>query len=477
MSKSYYGIDFGTTSSAVVELLALDDNDFKLLNKGDNQGRPIPSVVAINKITGEVVVGREAKDKKYELMNNSVYIPSIKMHLGEEWKTEIAGKEWTVVDVAAEIFKGLKENTRGEMEKAVVAVPIGFSANKRYAIRKAAQIAGIEIASFVSEPTAAFFSNYEHLCSCHNVVVFDWGGGTLDISVIRHENGKIEEMATGGLNIAGNNIDEKLARKVHEKICRKRGLNISYENVPATDKDNLIKRAEEIKIQFSDGEEDELTVRLNHYCNLQIIRETVTYDWFKEIIMPEISQAIGVMKEAIKNAGLNNENIDRILMTGGSSGLYPLYESLSAEYTDEKLWWTEENMWDVGKGTAMLSKRKGCYHSNQDVFLVMSNGSHFPLIQKGNEITHDVRNAFFGLTDQSEEVRLVFGGSEDLKDYAIFAAKAYGFLEEKIKMTYQVTENLIFQVKVISDRVGNDKEYLGTWEYDKLKLYYTLPRK
>lgn len=477
MGTGLYGIDFGTTSSAVVELVADDRGRTTLTNHGDLRDRPIPSDVAIDRTDGTIYRGREAKDKRNQLKENCEYIASIKMHIGKGWKQNIAGKVWTDVDVAAQVFSELKANTQDDMKAAVVAVPIGCSAQARKSIRQAADMAGIDITSFVSEPTAAFFANYNKLKHCNNVVIFDWGGGTLDVSVIRHQDGKIEELATKGLAMAGNDIDDKLARRIHAKICKKHNMDMAYEQIPPVDKDKLINKAEDIKINFSSTDADVLPIRMTSYCNLGAIRETITYDWFKEIILPDVEHAVKIMRDTIVDAGLNDTNIDMVLLTGGSSGLAPLYDVLIENYDDDKLFWTETNMWDVGRGAAMLSQNTGSYHSSQKIALRLSDGGEFNLLKPGDPVDARVRKAAFALTDQTEEARLAFFGSEDLRDNTKFTVPAYGFLDERIILTYGVTQDLVLRLEAYSDRKGRDKDSLGTWEYDRLKLYYVLPEK
>lgn len=157
--KYYFGIDFGTTSCATVGYTVIKDEVNKIYY-GDLEDRPIPSNVAIDRVTGEVFTGRRAWEKRTELSESCEYITSIKSILDSDWQKEIGGRIWTPVDVTAEIFKELKntvvERTGAELQFATVATPIGFSAVKRRKLREAAYRSGIQILSYVSEPTAAF---------------------------------------------------------------------------------------------------------------------------------------------------------------------------------------------------------------------------------------------------------------------------------------------------------------------------------
>ena len=171
--KYCFGIDFGTTNSATVGYAIMGDSSEQILY-GDDEQRPIPSVVAIDKNTGEVFTGREAWERRLELAQSCEYISSIKSLLGTPWEKVIAGKVWNPEKVAAEVFKCLQRNvvarTGVTMNQAVIAIPIGFAGENRSLIRNAAAMAGIEIRSFISEPTAAFFAIYNvHFLTTYSV--------------------------------------------------------------------------------------------------------------------------------------------------------------------------------------------------------------------------------------------------------------------------------------------------------------------
>lgn len=192
---SWFGIDFGTTNSAAFSFTGTSKENVQPIHYGDDEGRPFPSVVAINKMTGEIITGREAKNRKNELMGAFEYFSSIKSVIDSNKTWEIAGKTWTPEDITSEIFIALKKRVEkpGSMNllnEAVIAVPNGFTAEKKKHLRNAAKKAGINVKMFIGEPTAAFCSNYNELKSCKNVAVFDWGGGTLDVTVLKVEGGQ-----------------------------------------------------------------------------------------------------------------------------------------------------------------------------------------------------------------------------------------------------------------------------------------------
>lgn len=476
---SYFGIDFGTTSSATVGYMVMDHSPEMFLY-GDEEGRPIPSVIAINKTTGAVYTGREAWDKRMELSESCEYIPSVKAILDSDSVNIIAGREWSSVDVAAELLKALRATVRDrtgtEMTAATIAIPIGFSPKKRERLRLAAKAAGIAVTEFVSEPTAAFFANYDELRSSSVVAVFDWGGGTLDVSVIRNANGRISELATAGSDIAGDYIDNKIAQRIHAKIARKKGIEIAFSDMPSSAQDMMRVRSEKAKRAL--GDDDTATISINNYGPYGACREMLDYDWFSDIVEPEVSMAMECLKKAIDQSGIGLANIDRIVLVGGSSNLRPLLERMNKVYGD-KLFFPEETMWNVSQGAAKLAMTPGSYYSNQSVGIVLSDNSYFELLAPDTKLSGWSAEYHFGIVDTSREARFVFGGSPDIDEspsrFKSLEVPAYRFLQEQLILHAMVNTDMVFNAIAGSNMRPN--EFKRVWEYPQLKCYYKLPEK
>lgn len=475
----HFGIDFGTTNSATAAYIkGATGIEAQEVRFGDAMGRPIPSVVAIDKETGKVYTGRDAWDKKLELSESCEYISSIKSFIEKDEIFHIAGKEWTTTDIASRVFTGLKDKVREQYDvtisEATVAIPIGLAPEKRKRIREAAGKAGIEITSFVSEPTAAFYANYDELKSATNVAVFDWGGGTLDVSIIKNVKGRISEMATAGMDVAGDALDKKIAERLHAKIARKKGKSIAYLDMPATARDMLRVRSERAKCMLS--EDDTATVQINDYGEYGVCRETIDYEWFVDIIEPEVSSAIECLREAIKQSGIGVANIDRVLMVGGSSNLRPLVEKMDEIFGD-KLYFPDETAWNVAKGAAKLNMIPGGYYSNQSVGIELSDGSFFPVLKSDVPVEGYSREFDFSLVDDSRQARFLFAGSDDIKysDERFCSVPAHGFLQESMHMTVTVDKDMVFRA-LIKSRM-HPEEFQRMWEYSRLKCYYKLPEK
>lgn len=472
-----FGIDFGTTNSSVVQCVSLNGKTRRIPH-GDEEGRPMPSIVAIDKETGEVFIGREAWNKRIELAQSCECVQSVKSLLEVDgWSKFIAGKWWTAKDIAAEVFKALRNNVTNsdssdENLEAMVAVPVGFSRSKRETIRNAAKEAGINIEGFISEPTAAFFANYDDLKSEETVVIFDWGGGTLDVSVIRNSGGRISELATTGMAVAGDDIDERLARKIHAKVSRDKGSNLSFDEMPPAARDMMLVRAERAKRALS--EDDDTVISLNRYGEIGAFRERISYEWFEAIIDGIVDDAISCLDRAISDAGETPDTIGRIVMVGGSSNIGPLLDKLDRRFGD-KLFFPEQTVWSISNGAAQLSQNPGNYHSSQKVGIILADESYFPLLNPGDPIKGWSKSVDFGLVDKSTEMRVVFSGSKDIDDsenrQQVVSVPSYRFLEEKLKVHAFVDRDSIFRVELKSSmRKQSDAVF---WEYDKLKLYYS----
>ena len=475
--KRVFGIDFGTTSSAVVGTL-FEDGRITQIKYGVGASLPVPSIVAINKETGKVLTGLDVKNKRDELSESYEIIYSIKTYLDEVNCKEIAGQEFYPEDIACDLFEALKDTVKNrtdeDLTEAVVAIPVGFSAKKREVLRTAAVMAGIEITSFVSEPTAAFFSNYDALKSANITVVFDWGGGTLDVSVLKNENGKIFELSKTGRNIAGDFIDKKIAKHIHAKISTEKGIETRFEDMPFVAQDKLRVACEQAKIKLTDNNETNISV-LN-YGPYGIIRTSLDYQTFSELINSEIDEAMKCLSEALEQAGLGKVNIDKILLVGGSSKLRALRERMSQEFGN-KVYMPENPEWNIGEGASLLALQNGSNYSNQSVGMIISDSSYFEFLSNDTKLKDWQKNYAFAITDSSEAAQFVFDGSPDIRAlqdrFKTLEVPSYGFLQEKILVKTYVDNNIIFRLEAKSDKRNASME----WHYDNLKCYYKLPQK
>jgi molecular chaperone DnaK len=474
---SWFGIDFGTTNSAACSFTGLSQDTIIPICYGDDEQRPFPSVIAINKNTGEIITGREAKARRNELIGDHEYFSSIKSVIDSSQTWTIAGKTWAPEDIAAEIFKSLKNRvergTSNTLDEAVVAVPNGFTAEKKKHLRNAALKAGIKVKMFISEPTAAFCSNYNELKSCNNVAVFDWGGGTLDVTILKVENGNVFEMASSGMQFAGDDIDRKIAQKMHTRFMRTKTPAISFDELDAVTKDRLLSQCERAKCDFED--EDIVSISIMKYGSYGPVRDSIDYDYFSLLLEDDVSNAMNCLEEAIAKAGLNKASLDCILCVGGSSKLRPLKERLYSTYGEDMVYYPDKVMWDIAKGAAISSSRSSTFCSNQEIGVLLSNGELFPILRKGQPLPCIEFETNFAIVDDEKYARFVITDSK-YEDKRTFTQNLLhltrGFLGEHFILKCYVDQDFILKVAIRSSAAYKDK--FVVWKYCDLKVYYKI---
>lgn len=481
--KDFYGIDFGTTNSAVVGRLRKNMKKY-----GDKTGQPFPSLVAISHATGKVqAIGREVWDHRLELVESCEILSSAKMYLGTDKVWRIGPETWTPERVVTEIFKGLYSQVGrlggGEsLDTAVVAIPVGFAPEKRRALRKAASDANIEIKGFVSEPTAAVFRNFDEVHQWPTVVVFDWGGGTLDISVVSIRGNIIEEIASVSNPIGGDTLDRILAEWAHMKILRKGGHSgPPFDGMEARYRDQLLSLCELAKRTMV--EDDLAEIGISRYGKFGTVNLVLTVEEFSELLKPKINEAITTLEEEVQTrANLSFDQVGCIIMVGGSSKLRGLRAAM-----DEKGWtcdikFPSDSEWHVADGAAILSSTFGDYISAQNIGIRLCDNTVYPMINKGQEASLYNCVTTFGLVEDTNNARFVFVECQDRtegrlmsmdKVLGYLSVPAYGFSNEPILLTSRFDENLLLHVNIRSQCRG--KNDVRTWTYGNVRFSYKLP--
>jgi molecular chaperone DnaK len=446
-----FGIDFGTTNSCALMLPGDRDHRF-----GDEELSPLPSIVVIDKATGQAFGGRKAWNRRLEYAERGGFhvITSIKRYLDADrhWFTPV--RKWSIPEVVAFILGQLSDRVRKSgvtsgIQKATFGVPVEMSPRARRTLREAARIAGIEISGFIKESTAAFIRHYESVRHCRHVVIFDWGGGTLDVSVLEIRGRSLHELYTRGIPVAGNRIDHELASLVHTQIMTQRGQQLSFEEMPPDDRDELVFRCEMAKCNLARSHEQ--VVGLEHYggspAKVQLSRETCL-----PILEPIIKKAIDLLSLCIQMAGLAPEEIDQIIVIGGSSQLWLLPEILGNDprFVGRFLL-AREPEWDVAHGAATIEERPGKFFLNEMIALQLSDGTHFPLVAQGSVPTATCIGLSVALIEDSTQANILIDriSSEHLDPRRLlqFAVPAMGFDQEDIKLSYRLTEDLTFKIR------------------------------
>lgn len=312
-----FGIDFGTTNSCAVNLLSGNASLF-----GDEEGRPLPSIVVIDKATGLAHCGRDVWRQRLEYAETGGYhvITSIKRIIDKERNWYTQPRKWDVPHVAAAVLQQLstraqKKGIRGGIPKATFGIPVGMSPQARRNLRKAAEIAGIKVTGFIKESTAVLMRHWEKVRHCRYVAVFDWGGGTLDISVIEIRGGQLLELHTAGMSMAGDFLDDRIARFIHTKIMEERGSSKSFDEMAPQDRDKLLFRCENAKCELES--KSEATIALTQYGNGPLSC-ALSRDLCRPLIEKPILQSIDLLASCVRDAGISMEELDKVIVVGGS---------------------------------------------------------------------------------------------------------------------------------------------------------------
>ena len=324
MSK-IIGIDLGTTNSCV----AVIEGGEPVVITNSEGSRTTPSVVAFTK-DGERLVGQLAKNQA--VTNPDKTVISIKRHMGSDYKVDIDGKKYTPQEISAMILQKLKaeaESYLGEpVTDAVITVPAYFTDSQRQATKDAGQIAGLNVQRIINEPTAAALAYGVDKEEDQNVVVYDLGGGTFDVSVINIGDGVQEVLATAGNNhLGGDDFDQRVIDFLKAEFKKSEGIDLSGDKFAMQ---RLKDEAEKAKIALSNS----TSVNVNiPYITADAtgpkhLNVTLTRAKFNELTADLVEATMGPLKQAIADSGLEKSEIHKILLVGGSTRIPAVQEAV-----------------------------------------------------------------------------------------------------------------------------------------------------
>jgi molecular chaperone DnaK len=441
---SAFGIDFGTTTTAAAEL---DSTGFRDYGYGQ---KPLSSTVALDLATGEALVGADAKEHIEEREAGGSYkvIRSVKTVLtsGDAWRA--GGRKWTAAMITAEVLKSLNKQVsiRGGIRAATFSVPVDVRPAALKVLRDAARIAGIDVKGIIKESTAAVFRHLDRVRACRYVAVFDWGGGTLDVSVLEIRGGVIYERYTKGMAEAGDKIDEDIARRVHTQLV---DGPISFDDMHERDRDELRVKCERAKCDLS--KEDGAYIQLQQYAGRARVFH-LTRSFCRPAVQPLATRAIDLLAFAISGAGLSADQIDQIIVIGGSSRLWLLRELFeSDDRFASSAYFSEKPEWDVARGAAVVDHSPGCYAVAETIGLELSDGSHFALVRPGDRIDGKKRSISLALVEDVRAANVVLvkwgDAGESHRELADqFTVETQGFDQEAVDLSWQLTEDLTLAV-------------------------------
>jgi molecular chaperone DnaK len=492
MTDEILGIDLGTTNS---EIAIYRDGHPEVLR--DEQGHIIlPSVVGLTE-NGELLVGEEARNQF--LLYPERTVRSIKRRMGSDAKVRLGEREYTPQEISAIILSRLKEIAQAQLgrtiRKAVITVPAYFSDTQRQATREAGEIAGLEVARIINEPTAAALVYEATQHQGKRILVYDLGGGTFDVSVVRIEQGVVEVISSHGNNhLGGDDFDHKIVEHVLEHLKLKHGVDVAdWPQAMA----RILRSAEDAKKQLSDHPyariaEEYLAEHGGQPVNLDL---ELSREQYEDMIAPFIEETLGAIHIALESAGLTSSQVDEILLVGGATRT-PLIRRRLVEVFGSQ----PRGEVDPDLCVAMGAAIQGAAMTGTEVSAVLVdvtpytfgtsalgelNGElypyhYVPIIPKNTPIPARMSEAFFTVLDEQTDVdvRIYQGENSDaLENIKIGEFRVSGLSREPagnpVILDLALDRNGILQVSAREKKTGLERRITidnATSRYDREQL-------
>ena len=326
------GIDLGTTNSVV----AVMEGGKPTVIANAEGSRTTPSIVGFSK-TGEKLVGQLAK--RQAILNPDKTIASIKRHMGEDYKVNIDGKDYTPQEISAMILRKLADdasNYLGEkVTSAVITVPAYFNDAQRQATKDAGRIAGLDVLRIVNEPTAAALAYGLEKEKAEKVLVFDLGGGTFDVSILEIGDGVHEVLSTSGdTHLGGDDFDQKVMDWICDEFKKQEGIDLRGDKQAMQ---RVKEAAEKAKCELSSVMETNINLPFikadaNGPKHLDL---NLTRAKFEDLCRDLLNRCKTPVENALRDAGISKSDINEVVLVGGSTRI-PAVQQLVKEYTGKE---------------------------------------------------------------------------------------------------------------------------------------------
>ena len=320
------GIDLGTTNSCVA---VLEGGEPVVITNAEGN-RTTPSVVGFAK-NGERLVGETAK--RQAVTNPDRTIASIKRHMGEDYTVTIDGKAYTPQDISAMILTKLKNDAEAylgeKVTEAVITVPAYFSDAQKQATKDAGRIAGLEVKRIINEPTAASLSyGLDKEEGAHKILVYDLGGGTFDVSILELGDGVFEVLATNGdTHLGGDDFDNVIMNWLADTFAQQHGVDLRADKMALQ---RLKEAAEKAKKELSSAQTTNINlpfITVTAEGPLHLDTE-LTRAKFDQLTAHLVNRTIEPMNKAMRDAGVTNSDISKVILVGGSTRIPAVQEAV-----------------------------------------------------------------------------------------------------------------------------------------------------
>ncbi len=465
------GIDLGTTNSEVAYIF---DGNVEIIKDSDNG--IVPSCVGLN-TDGKIIVGAEARNQMLIAPERTAM--SVKRLMGSDEKIKLGDQVFSPQEISAFILKTLKERAEKALSrpvnKAVITVPAYFTDAQRQATREAGQIAGLEVVRIINEPTTAALAYEMNNTDTQQILIYDLGGGTFDVSIVKIEAGVVEVLAsTGDNHLGGDDFDQKITDYLVEHIETE--LKLTVKNDPLV-MARLRRAAEAAKIDLSTKayttiEEDHIGKKMGRDIHLSLEFGRTA---FEEMIEADLSRTMESVSKALDDAALTPSAVNKTILVGGSTRIPRITEML-----EEKIGQAPHGEIDpdlcVALGAAMQAGREmGVEHSSvlvditpytfgtsavgiindeavSDVFV--------PLIRRNTKLPARKSKTFYTIYDDQEavDVRVYQGENKNALDnvklgnYMFYLTRSPR--NSEVILDFSLDLNGILKIKAIEKKTG-----------------------
>jgi len=348
------GIDLGTSNSAAAVMEAGRPTIIPSAEGTSLGGKAFPSYVAFTK-DGQMLVGEPAR--RQAVSNPEGTITAIKRKMGTDHKVKVHGKEYTPQQISAFILQKIRRDAEayigGKVEKAVITVPAYFNDNQRQATKDAGTIAGLEVVRIINEPTAAALAyGLDKSEKEQKILVFDLGGGTLDVTIMEFGQGVFEVIATSGdTQLGGTDMDNALVDYIVQEFKADTGIDLTKDKMAVQ---RIREAAEKAKIELSSTLDTEINLP---YVSADAsgpkhLTMKLTRAKLEELVRPTVERCRGPMTQALEDAKLKAEGVDKVILVGGPTRM-PMVQRFVEDIVGSKIVRGVDPMECVAMGAAI----------------------------------------------------------------------------------------------------------------------------
>ncbi len=392
---SIVGFDFGTTNSLISVIRGNQPINFL-----DEENRPIPSIVCYE--GSQTIVGRDAKERLTTagLGIHGNIVRSPKMYLDRD-SVFIKGVERSPVDIVADVVRHVLEKAKsdsrglGDVFGAVVTIPVDMQGGRRRALRDAFRLGDLSIVQFVHEPLAALYALFrgrdlQEMLRRYDrklILVFDWGGGTLDLTLCRVMDGVAVQLMNDGTDEVGGDVfDEAIMNRLIQKVRPARGLDETVETQPGA-KARLLDRCERAKIDLSSRSEVSLYVpSFFRGIEEEDFYVPLSQEELEIIVTPLLDKGFKRIEHILQDAGYSPEQVALCVATGGMSNMPVVKRRLHELFGPERVDVPDGTATLIAEGAAWIASDQAGLRLAKNVELLLARNSYLPLVKAGTEM-------------------------------------------------------------------------------------------